>query len=113
MGRTGRLRGGKIIILIAEGKEEQMYNSCESKKKSVHRSITKGFAFAQLYQNSPSLIPPDVKPTCVKTVVTVEARRAPLKFKGHHTQHHTCNFKEIRTVFRVNPEFFPYTPLPF
>ncbi|KFM64701.1 Fanconi anemia group M protein, partial [Stegodyphus mimosarum] len=65
MGRTGRLRKGRIIILIGEGKEEQMYNSCEYKKKSVNRAITKGFSFAQFYQKSPSLIPPGIIPTCV------------------------------------------------
>ncbi|GFR04332.1 fanconi anemia group M protein, partial [Trichonephila clavata] len=113
MGRTGRLRGGKIIILIAEGKEEQMYNSCESKKKSVHRSITKGFAFAQLYQNSPSLIPPDVKPTCVKTVVTVEARRAPLKFKGKYQDDGFLNedeLNEFKSRFEIPKSKIPLLP---
>ncbi|GBM78806.1 Fanconi anemia group M protein, partial [Araneus ventricosus] len=95
MGRTGRLRGGKIIILIAEGKEEQMYNSCESKKKSVHRAISKGFAFAQLYNNSPSLIPSGVKPMCVKTVVTVETQKAPSKSKGKSKEDGLLNEDEL------------------
>ncbi|GFX16942.1 fanconi anemia group M protein homolog [Trichonephila clavipes] len=113
MGRTGRLRGGKIIILIAEGKEEQMYNSCESKKKSVHRSITKGFAFAQLYQNSPSLVPPGVKPTCVKTMVTVEAKRAPLKFKGKYQDDGFLNedeLNEFKSRFEIPKSKSPLLP---
>ncbi|XP_035213323.1 Fanconi anemia group M protein-like, partial [Stegodyphus dumicola] len=57
MGRTGRLRKGRIIILIGEGKEEQMYSSCEYKKKSVNRAITKGFSFAQFYQKKPIINP--------------------------------------------------------
>ncbi|KAF8766692.1 Fanconi anemia group M protein like [Argiope bruennichi] len=104
MGRTGRLRGGKIIILIAEGKEEQMYNSCESKKKSVHRAISKGFVFAQLYNKSPSLIPSGVKPLCVKTVVTVETQKTATKSKGKLKEDGFLNedeLNEFKSCFEI------------
>lgn len=61
-----------------------MYNSCESRKKAVHRAISKGSAFTHLYHNSPSLIPTGVKPACVKTVVTVETLTPFSKMKGNH-----------------------------
>ncbi|CAL1284344.1 unnamed protein product [Larinioides sclopetarius] len=110
MGRTGRLRGGKIIILIAEGKEEQMYNSCESKKKSVHRAISKGFAFAQLHNSSSSLIPFGVKPMCVKTAVTVEALKAPIKSKGKPKEDGLLNeyeLNEFKTYFEIPKSEYP------
>lgn len=58
-----------------------MYNTCEYRKKNVHQAIRRGFTFAQLYQNSAPLIPPDVKPICVKTVITVPKKLEP-KTKG-------------------------------
>ncbi|XP_015904384.2 Fanconi anemia group M protein homolog isoform X1 [Parasteatoda tepidariorum] len=70
MGRTGRLRKGRIVILIGEGKEEKMLSSCEGKKKSVQKAIMKGFTFGQMFYKSPSLITSDRKPTCVKMVIT-------------------------------------------
>lgn len=59
-----------------------MYNTCEYRKKTVNRAISKGFPFAQFYQNSPSLIPNGVKPVCVKTVVTVKPKKVIQKPKG-------------------------------
>ena len=35
MGRTGRKRAGKIIVLLSEGKQEQIYNSAIYSKNSI------------------------------------------------------------------------------
>ncbi|XP_054711011.1 Fanconi anemia group M protein-like [Uloborus diversus] len=81
MGRTGRFRKGRIIILLSEGKEEQTYKTCEYQKKSINQAIKKGFSGAQLYQNNPSLVPNGVKPVCVKKNVEIEVKKIPTKKK--------------------------------
>ena len=37
MGRTGRKRAGRIIVLVTEGKEENSYNQCMYKKNSINK----------------------------------------------------------------------------
>ena len=60
-----------------------MYNTCEYRKKSVHRAISKGFSFAQFYQEVTSLLPPNVVPVCVKTSITIKEKEPEAKVKGN------------------------------
>ncbi|TMS21548.1 Fanconi anemia group M protein [Larimichthys crocea] len=39
MGRTGRKRQGRIVVILAEGREERTYNQSQSNKRSVYKSI--------------------------------------------------------------------------
>lgn len=60
-----------------------MYNTCEYRKKVVHRAISKGFSFAQFYQDGPSLLPPNVVPQCVKVAITIKEKKPEPKVKGN------------------------------
>lgn len=39
MGRTGRKRQGRIVVLVTEGKEEHAYNQSVYQKKSILKTI--------------------------------------------------------------------------
>jgi len=39
MGRTGRKREGRCVILVTEGAEDKVYKNSVSKKNSVYRAI--------------------------------------------------------------------------
>ncbi len=56
MGRTGRKREGRIIILLTEGKEEASYKTSLSKKKNIYKIILNGQKHFQFYKNNPLMM---------------------------------------------------------
>ncbi|GFS22054.1 ATP-dependent DNA helicase mph1 [Elysia marginata] len=71
MGRTGRKREGKIVMLVTEGKEEQIYNQSVSSKKSIHKAILNGAKSLRFYPNNPRMVPAGVQPQCHKIFITI------------------------------------------
>jgi fanconi anemia group M protein len=71
MGRTGRKRAGRIIILLTEGKEEQSYQTSLAKKKSIYKIITNGSKNFRFYQHNPLMIPKELKPKCHKIFIKI------------------------------------------
>ncbi|XP_043930200.1 Fanconi anemia group M protein isoform X2 [Protopterus annectens] len=71
MGRTGRKRQGRIVILLTEGKEERTYNQSQSSKRSVYKAImannSKG---VNLCQHSPRMIPIGINPVVHKMFIS-------------------------------------------
>ncbi|XP_034432232.1 Fanconi anemia group M protein isoform X1 [Hippoglossus hippoglossus] len=70
MGRTGRKRQGRIVVIVAEGREERTYNQSQSNKRSVHKSITGNHSGFHMYPNSPRMLPDGVHPTLHKMHIT-------------------------------------------
>ncbi|XP_039993033.1 Fanconi anemia group M protein [Xiphias gladius] len=70
MGRTGRKRQGRIVIILAEGREERTYNQSQSNKRSVYKSITGNKSGFHMYPNSPRMLPQGVNPTLHKMHIT-------------------------------------------
>ncbi|XP_069117221.1 LOW QUALITY PROTEIN: Fanconi anemia group M protein-like [Argopecten irradians] len=77
MGRTGRKREGRIIMLVTEGKEEQIYNQSQYSKKSIHKAILNGAKSLHFYQNNPRMIPEAWIPSCHKMHITVKQNFQP------------------------------------
>lgn len=71
MGRTGRKREGRIIILLTEGKEEGSYKTSLSKKKNIYKIILNGQKHFQFYQNNPLMVPRGMRPKCHQMFITV------------------------------------------
>ncbi|XP_029350405.1 Fanconi anemia group M protein isoform X1 [Echeneis naucrates] len=70
MGRTGRKRQGRIVIILAEGREEKIYNQSQSNKRSVYKSILSNKSMFHMYPNSPRMLPEGVKPALHKMHIT-------------------------------------------
>ncbi|NWH78562.1 FANCM protein, partial [Piaya cayana] len=71
MGRTGRKRQGRIVVILAEGREERTYNQSQSNKRSIHKAIS-GNKMLHFYKHSPRMIPEGVNPKLHKMFITAE-----------------------------------------
>ncbi|NWS41538.1 FANCM protein, partial [Probosciger aterrimus] len=71
MGRTGRRRQGRIVVILAEGREERTYNQSQSNKRSIDKAIS-GNKMLHFYQHSPRMIPEGVNPMMHKMFITAE-----------------------------------------
>lgn len=70
MGRTGRKRQGRIVVILAEGREERTYNQSQSNRRSVYKSILSHHSGFIMYSHSPRMLPPGVSPTLHKMHIT-------------------------------------------
>ena len=71
MGRTGRKRAGRIVVLVTEGKEEQNYNQSMSCKKSINKAILEKQKLMNFFYVSPRMVPKGIEPVCHKMVMKV------------------------------------------
>uniref|UniRef100_A0A3B5B9V1 Fanconi anemia group M protein-like n=1 Tax=Stegastes partitus TaxID=144197 RepID=A0A3B5B9V1_9TELE len=70
MGRTGRKRQGRIVVILAEGREERTYNQSQSNKKSVYKSIIGNKSGFHMYPNSPRMLPDGLNPRLHRMHIT-------------------------------------------
>ncbi|KAI8930021.1 hypothetical protein BC831DRAFT_508680 [Entophlyctis helioformis] len=78
MGRTGRKRQGRIVVLLSKGREEENHKSAQSKYKSVQRAIMEGQGKRLLMYQGPAgcVLPQNARPVCDrKTLVIPEYSR--------------------------------------
>ncbi|KAK3869546.1 hypothetical protein Pcinc_025153 [Petrolisthes cinctipes] len=72
MGRTGRQREGRIVILVTEGREEQMYNQSQYQKKSIINALMDKKRLENfLNPTSPRMVPKGMTPMCMKLYMKV------------------------------------------
>ncbi|EFR03054.1 helicase domain-containing protein [Nannizzia gypsea CBS 118893] len=62
MGRTGRKRMGKVVLLLMEGKEEEKYFRAKDNYEKMQQIIASGSHFAFHEDRSPRIIPRDIQP---------------------------------------------------
>ncbi|KAI6660776.1 hypothetical protein LOD99_10224 [Oopsacas minuta] len=62
MGRTGRKREGRIVMLLSEGKEEQAYQKCQTSKKHIYKIVTEGHKHLNFHRDSPKMVPKHISP---------------------------------------------------
>ncbi|KAF2846829.1 P-loop containing nucleoside triphosphate hydrolase protein [Plenodomus tracheiphilus IPT5] len=71
MGRTGRKREGKIIMLQMNGKEENDANKAKDSYEKMQELIANGSQFNFHDDKSRRILPPDVKPVVDRRVVEI------------------------------------------
>ncbi|XP_050831470.1 Fanconi anemia group M protein isoform X2 [Serinus canaria] len=71
MGRTGRRRHGRIVVILAQGREERTYNQSQCNKRSIHKAIS-GNKTLRFYQHSPRMVPEGINPRVHKMFITAE-----------------------------------------
>ncbi|NWV52400.1 FANCM protein, partial [Daphoenositta chrysoptera] len=71
MGRTGRRRHGRIVVILAQGREERTYNQSQCNKRSIHKAIS-GHKTLHFYQHSPRMVPEGINPKVHKMFITAE-----------------------------------------
>ncbi|XP_042638155.1 Fanconi anemia group M protein [Orycteropus afer afer] len=70
MGRTGRKRQGRIVVILAEGREERTYNQSQSNKRSIYKAISGNRQVLHFYQGSPRMVPDGIIPELHKMFIT-------------------------------------------
>ena len=85
MGRKGRKRDGRIIVLVTEGKEEQIYQRSQRNKSNIHKTILESARTLDLYIENPRMVPKNIKPVCQKMFIAVEAKTPKNKSKSTKT----------------------------
>ncbi|NXI38287.1 FANCM protein, partial [Galbula dea] len=75
MGRTGRRRQGRIVVILAEGREERTYNQSQCNKRSIHKALA-GNRTLHFYQHSPRMVPEGINPKLHKMFITAEKYEA-------------------------------------
>ncbi|NWI07711.1 FANCM protein, partial [Tichodroma muraria] len=73
MGRAGRRRRGRIVVILAQGREERTYNQSQCNKRSIHKAIS-GNKTLRFYQHSPRMVPEGINPKVHKMFITAEKR---------------------------------------
>jgi ERCC4-related helicase len=71
MGRTGRKRQGRIVMLQMTGKEENDAHKAKDSYEKMQELIAKGTHFTFHDEISRRILPPDVKPTVDRCVVDI------------------------------------------
>ncbi|XP_043088416.1 Fanconi anemia group M protein isoform X2 [Puntigrus tetrazona] len=80
MGRTGRRRQGRIVVILAEGREERTYNQSQSNRRSINKSIMGNKHSFQMFAHSPRMLPAGVTPTLHKMHISCgQFQHRPLK----------------------------------
>lgn len=69
MGRTGRKRQGRIIVILTAGREERTYNQSQSIKRSIHKAIL-GNSMLHFNSHSPRMVPDGLHPAVHKMYIT-------------------------------------------
>jgi len=83
MGRTGRKRAGKIILLLTKGKEEDAFRKAKDNYDKMQKMIISGEHFTFRHEVSPRILPRGVVPVVDKQhiIPPVEAPE-PQKVRG-------------------------------
>ncbi|KAL1791451.1 Fanconi anemia group M protein isoform X1 [Sigmodon hispidus] len=70
MGRTGRRRQGRIVVILSEGREERTYNQSQSNKRNIYKAISGNGKVLHFYQGSPRMVPDNINPELHKMFIT-------------------------------------------
>ncbi|XP_037690857.1 Fanconi anemia group M protein [Choloepus didactylus] len=70
MGRTGRKRQGRIVVILAEGREERTYNQSQCNKRNIYKAISGNRQVLHFYQGSPRMVPDGINPELHKMFIT-------------------------------------------
>ncbi|XP_053642041.1 Fanconi anemia group M protein isoform X3 [Cherax quadricarinatus] len=77
MGRTGRKREGRIVVLVTEGKEAQAYDQSQYQKRSVNAALADMNRLNRfLSQHSSRMVPRGITPVCLKLHMKVGTWKA-------------------------------------
>ncbi|PQE10080.1 atp-dependent dna helicase mph1 protein [Rutstroemia sp. NJR-2017a BVV2] len=71
MGRTGRKRAGRIVLLLMRGKEEDSYRKSKDNYQQMQNMISSGARFSFRHDLSARIVPRDVKPVVDKRIIEI------------------------------------------
>lgn len=104
IGRTGRKRQGKVIMLVSEGKEQSILREVMATKDGTNQKISKSSEVTKaLYRDSPRMVPPTFHPQCVETCIKIDNEETPVVELSTNSGPSTSKAKRPKTNKRVQP----------
>lgn len=71
MGRTGRKRAGKVVLLLMRGKEEESFAKANDNYEQMQKMISDGRRFNFRYDLSTRIVPKDITPVVDKRMIEI------------------------------------------
>lgn len=71
VGRTGRKRDGKVVVLLAEIREEKNWDKAKEQYRDVQKAIIDGSSI-ELFDDAARMIPEGIQPQCIEKKLTIE-----------------------------------------
>ncbi|KAL1894132.1 3'-5' DNA helicase [Ceratocystis pirilliformis] len=71
MGRTGRKRSGRVVVLLTRGKEEEKYEKAKDSYLNMQHLIASGETFEYRHDISKRIIPPGIVPVVDKCIIDI------------------------------------------
>ncbi|RDW77086.1 p-loop containing nucleoside triphosphate hydrolase-19 [Coleophoma cylindrospora] len=71
MGRTGRKRAGKIVLLLMRGKEEESFAKAKDNYEQMQKMISSGARFNFRHDLSRRIVPKDITPVVEKRIIDI------------------------------------------
>ncbi|KAL1892102.1 3'-5' DNA helicase [Sporothrix stenoceras] len=71
MGRTGRKRAGRVLLLLMKGKEEEKFATAQDNYSNMQKLVSEGSRFNFRFDLSERIVPRDIKPEVDKRHVEI------------------------------------------
>ena len=113
IGRTGRQKNGHVIMLVTEGREQQLLREVLANKDQTNKKLLKSSIVQQsLYKYAPRLVPTEFKPKCLQTFVKPQSDdedEESMKVKkptgsSKKTKSATKSLQDLRKFFNKKPK---------
>ncbi|XP_011502256.1 PREDICTED: Fanconi anemia group M protein [Ceratosolen solmsi marchali] len=76
MGRTGRKRKGRVVVLLTEGQEEVTFSQALTKKNSLNTKILQSSNItSSLYESNSRMVPAYINPQCLPIFIKVQPKQ--------------------------------------
>lgn len=115
IGRTGRQKRGYVVMLVTEGREQQLLKEVLAQKDQLNRKLlTSPLIKRSLYEHAPRLVPPQLNPKCEKRFMepapppaasTPKGKTTPTMGKGSKLQS-KIKCHDLRNFFKQSQDKF-------
>ncbi|KAJ3414463.1 hypothetical protein HDV05_006556 [Chytridiales sp. JEL 0842] len=103
MGRTGRKRQGKVVLLLSEGKEEDAHRRSQAQYKTVQKAIVEGQGKKIEMHPPHRMLPPGISPVCNKVDLEIPKYDLGKKTVGGRQSNASKNRKNAGSADSIPP----------
>ncbi|XP_064536170.1 uncharacterized protein Fancm isoform X1 [Drosophila montana] len=112
IGRTGRQKRGDVVMLVTEGREQQLLKEMLANKDQTNRKLLQStLVKSALYQHAPRLVPPQFHPRCEQRFMEpAQVKPQPpspaSKARGKQPKQATVGCQDLRKYFKQSQDRF-------
>ncbi|KAH8326676.1 hypothetical protein KR067_011774 [Drosophila pandora] len=108
IGRTGRKKNGEVVMLVTEGREQQILKDVLAHKDQINRKILNSSAVqVSLYQHNPRMVPLQFNPKCeekhMETAVEEKPKPTAKKKEPRKRKEPPVKTDTLRKYFKETP----------